>query len=163
MLASLMGCSYESLVIDNDMLGMIMRVVRGIEVNEETLSYRAIKDTVEGEGHFLRDPQTLSLMKTEYLYPNLADRSTQEEWGKRRFARYQGKSAEKKAREILNSHYPVYIDEKIDKKVRDNFPIEIPLDVIKPSKDRFFVFMARKKRRAGGSKARREIRQKNRN
>ena len=49
----------------------------------------------------------------------------------------QYKEAEKKAREILNSHYPVYIDEKIDKKVRDNFPIEIPLDVIKPTKDRF--------------------------
>jgi trimethylamine:corrinoid methyltransferase-like protein len=47
------------------------------------------------------------------------------------------KRAEKKAREILNSHYPVYIDEKIDKKVRDNFPIEIPLDVIKPTKNRF--------------------------
>ena len=136
MLASLMGCSYESLVIDNDMLGMIMRVVRGIEVNEETLSYRAIKDTVEGEGHFLRDPQTLSLMKTEYLYPNLADRSTQEEWENEGSPDIR-KRAEKKAREILNSHYPVYIDEKIDKKVRDNFPIEIPLDVIKPSKDRF--------------------------
>ena len=136
MLPSLMGCSYESLVIDNDMLGMIMRVVRGIEVNEETLSYRAIKDTVEGEGHFLRDPQTLSLMKTEYLYPNLADRSTQEEWENEGSPDIR-KRAEKKAREILNSHYPVYIDEKIDKKVRDNFPIEIPLDVIKPSKDRF--------------------------
>jgi len=136
MLASLMGCSYESLVIDNDMLGMIMRVVRGIEVNEETLSYRAIKDTVEGEGHFLRDPQTLSLMKTEYLYPNLADRSTQEEWQNEGSPDIR-KRAEKKAREILNSHYPVYIDEKIDKKVRDNFPIELPLDVIKPTKDRF--------------------------
>ena len=136
MLASLMGCSYESLVIDNDMLGMIMRVVRGIEVNEETLSYRAIKDTVEGEGHFLRDPQTLSLMETEYLYPNLADRSTQEEWENEGSPDIRQR-AEKKAREILNSHYPVYIDEKIDKKVRDNFPIEIPLDVIKPSKDRF--------------------------
>lgn len=136
MMASLMGCSYESLVIDNDMLGMIMRVVRGIEVNEETLSYRAIKDTVEGEGHFLRDPQTLSLMKTEYLYPNIADRSTQEEWQNEGSPDIRQR-AEKKAREILNSHYPVYIDEKIDKKVRDNFPIEIPLDVIKPTKDRF--------------------------
>ncbi len=136
MLASLMGCSYESLVIDNDMLGMIMRVVRGIEVNEETLSYRAIKDTVEGEGHFLRDPQTLALMKTEYLYPNLADRSTQEEWQNEGSPDIRQR-AEKKAREILNSHYPVYIDENIDKKVRDNFPIELPLDVIKPTKDRF--------------------------
>ncbi len=46
MMASLMGYSFESLVIDNEMLGMVMRTVRGIEVNEETLSYRAIKETV---------------------------------------------------------------------------------------------------------------------
>jgi trimethylamine--corrinoid protein Co-methyltransferase len=50
MMASLMGYSYESLVIDNEMLGMVMRTVRGIEVNEETLSYRAIKDMLEIKG-----------------------------------------------------------------------------------------------------------------
>ena len=136
MMASLMGYSFESLVIDNDMLGMVMRTVRGIEVNEETLSYRAIKDTVEGEGHFLRDPQTLELMKTEYLYPTLADRSTQEEW-EAEGSPDMRQRAEKRAREILNSHYPVYIDDETDKKVRDTYPIEISRDVIKPTKDRF--------------------------
>ena len=115
---------------------MVMRTVRGIEVNEETLSYRAIKETVEGEGHFLRDPQTLSLMKTEYLYPTLADRSTQEEWESEGSPDMRQR-AEKRAREILNSHYPVYIDDKIDKKVRDTFPIEISRDIIKPAKDRY--------------------------
>ena len=45
--------------------------------------------------------------------------------------------AEKKAREILNSHYPVYIDDATDKKIRDTYPIEISRDIIKPSKDRF--------------------------
>ncbi|GIT36974.1 MAG: hypothetical protein Ct9H300mP6_08420 [Gammaproteobacteria bacterium] len=136
MMASLMGYSFESLVIDNDMLGMVMRTVRGIEVNEETLSYRAIKDTVEGEGHFLRDPQTLKLMKTEYLYPTLADRSTQEEW-EAEGSPDMRQRAEKRAREILNSHYPVYIDDETEKKVRDTYPIEISRDVIKPTKDRF--------------------------
>ena len=65
MMASLMGCSYESLVIDNEMLGMVIRAVRGIEVNDDTLSYSEIEKTIQGEGHFLRSPQTLSLMKTE--------------------------------------------------------------------------------------------------
>ena len=30
MLGSLMGCSFEQLVVDNDMLGMVLRTVRGI-------------------------------------------------------------------------------------------------------------------------------------
>ena len=136
MMASLMGVSFESMVIDNDMLGTVMRVVRGIEVNEETLSYQAIEDTVNGGGHFLRNEQTLSLMKTEYLYPTLADRSTQEEW-EAEGSPDMRQRAEKRAREILNSHYPVYIDDETDKKVRDTYPIEISRDVIKPTKDRF--------------------------
>ena len=53
MMASLMGCSYESLVIDNEMLGMVMRAVRGIEVNDDTLSYSEI-ETIQGEGHFFK-------------------------------------------------------------------------------------------------------------
>ena len=37
MQASLMGCALESYVIDNDMLGVILKSLHGIEVNEETL------------------------------------------------------------------------------------------------------------------------------
>ena len=136
MMASLMGCSYESLVIDNEMLGMVMRAVRGIEVNDDTLSYSEIEKTIQGEGHFLRSPQTLSLMKTEYLYPNLADRSRQEEWESEGSPDMR-KSAENYARKILNSHYPVYIDEKTDQKIRDKFPIKISKDIIKPKSNRF--------------------------
>jgi len=40
---SLMGCCFESMVIDNDMLGAINRTVRGIEVNDETLSLEAMR------------------------------------------------------------------------------------------------------------------------
>ncbi len=51
--ASLLGASFESYVIDNDTLGAVQRTVRGIEVNEDTLSFDVIKDVVNGEGHFL--------------------------------------------------------------------------------------------------------------
>ena len=136
MMASLMGCSYESLVIDNEMLGMVMRVVRGIEVNDDTLSYDVIKKTIKGEGHFLRSSQTLSLMKTEYLYPNLADRSRQEEWEDEGSPDMR-KRAELYARKILNTHYPVYIDDLTDKIIRERFPIKIPRKIIKPDTDRF--------------------------
>ena len=41
MLGSLMGCSFEALVIDNDMLGMAQRILRGVEVTDDTLGNRA--------------------------------------------------------------------------------------------------------------------------
>jgi trimethylamine--corrinoid protein Co-methyltransferase len=77
---SLLGQSFEGLVIDNDMFGNVQRLLRGIEITEETLSYDVIRDTVYGSGHYLGHPQTLALMQTEYLYPEVADRRTAGEW-----------------------------------------------------------------------------------
>jgi trimethylamine--corrinoid protein Co-methyltransferase len=124
MMGSLMGLSLESLVIDNDMLGTVLRTVRGIEVNEETLSYHVIADAVRGEGHFLRQEQTLELMRSEYEYPDLADRLPPNQWqeGGSLDIREQ---AGARVREILSSHYPEYIDPAIDEKIRDRFPIEL--------------------------------------
>ena len=77
---SLLGQSFEGMVIDNDMLGNVQRLLRGIEVTDETLSYGVIEDTVFGTGHYLNQPQTLELMQKEYLYPEVADRRTPGEW-----------------------------------------------------------------------------------
>jgi trimethylamine--corrinoid protein Co-methyltransferase len=68
MMGSLMAFSPESLVIDNDMLGTVLRTVRGIEVSDETLSIDVINEVVHGEGHFLRSEQTMELMRSEYEY-----------------------------------------------------------------------------------------------
>ncbi len=121
---SLLGQSFEGMVIDNDMLGNVQRVLRGIEVTEETLSYDVIENTVFGSGHFLNQPQTLELMQTEYLYPEVADRRTPGEWevtGKEDIYRL----AHEKVNSILESHYPVYIEPRADAKIRDNFPIRL--------------------------------------
>jgi len=122
MMGSLMGLSMESLVIDNDMLGTVLRTVRGIEVNERTLSYDVIENAVRGEGHFLRQEQTLELMRTEYEYPELADRLPPNQWEEGGSLDIREQAAAR-VREIMSSHYPDYIDAKIDKKIRDRFPI----------------------------------------
>jgi len=127
MVGSLMGLSYESLVIDNDMLGAVLRTVRGIEVNDETLSVDVIRQAVAGEGHFLRQEQTLALMRTEYEYPSLADRRPPNDWvdGGSPDIRHQ---AGERVKEILSTHYPEYIHPDIDKKIREKFKIELPRD-----------------------------------
>jgi len=38
-----MTASYDKLVIDNEILGMVMRAVEGIEVNDTTLAFDEIK------------------------------------------------------------------------------------------------------------------------
>jgi trimethylamine--corrinoid protein Co-methyltransferase len=125
MLASLLGCSFEAMVIDNEMLGCIQRALRGIEVTDETLSYEVIRETVYGAGHFLSHPQTLELMETEFLYPDLADRSAPRAW-EEAGAREIRERARERVRQLLSSHYPVYIDDVTDEKIRERFEIALP-------------------------------------
>ena len=47
------------MVIDNDMIGNIQRIIRGIEVTDETLSVDVINEAVHGVGHYLGNEQTL--------------------------------------------------------------------------------------------------------
>ena len=78
---SLMGFCMESLVLGDDMLGQVLRCVKGIDVSEDAVSLDAMKAVcLGGPGHYLGHDQTLSLMQTEYIYPVVADRSTPKLW-----------------------------------------------------------------------------------
>ena len=125
MLASILSCSLEALVIDNDMLGSINRTVRGIEVNEETLSAQLIADVIAGPGHFLGSPQTLELMQREYVYPEIGDRDTPDNW-----LDAGGKDARDRAHEhvqrVLAEHHPSHIAPDVDARIRAAFPIRLP-------------------------------------
>ena len=74
-----MTASYDKLVIDNEINGMLMRAVSGIEVNEETLAYDLIKQTGPG-GHFVSNRHTRRYMRREHYQPSLSDRRDRERW-----------------------------------------------------------------------------------
>jgi trimethylamine--corrinoid protein Co-methyltransferase len=133
MLASLIGCSFEALVVDNEMLGSVQRAVRGIEVNDETLSYEVLEDVCRGgPGHFLGQPQTLRIMETEYLYPELGDRSTTGEWEENGSKLIHERAVEK-LRELMASHYPEYIDPKLAEELRRRYPIKLSAEAMQAS------------------------------
>ncbi len=136
MQASLMGCSREALVIDNDMLGAVQRTIRGIEVNDDTLSYEVIEQTALGEGHFLGSEQTLALMETEYLYPNIVDRTPPNVW-QENGSHDILERAEARVEQILSTHYPTYIDPHLDEKIRKQFSIVLPQEHMRPGSDRW--------------------------
>ena len=48
MMASILACSLEMMVIDNDLLGAVNRTVRGIEVNSDSLASQVIRDVIAG-------------------------------------------------------------------------------------------------------------------
>ena len=131
MQASLLGTSLEGYVIDNDVLGAILRTVRGIEVNDDTLSFDVIKDVVYGPGHFLGHEQTLRGMERDYVYPEIGDRSTPLEW-EEQGAEDVREPAKRRVREILCNEYPDHIDPKADEQIRAKFNILLPREHMTP-------------------------------
>jgi trimethylamine--corrinoid protein Co-methyltransferase len=136
MMASLIGCSVEAMVIDNDMLGNIQRVLKGINVTEDTLSFDEIARAISGPGHYLGSPKTLELMETEYLYPHIADRDSMNGWQSRGAPDIR-QAARIRAQEILSSHYPAYIDPVTDAKLRERFPILLKAEDMRASSGRW--------------------------
>ena len=58
-----------------------MRLVRGIDVTPDSTSIQAMKEVcLGGPGHYLGSDQTLKLMQTEYIYPNVGNRMSPKEW-----------------------------------------------------------------------------------
>ncbi|MDX1522244.1 MAG: trimethylamine methyltransferase family protein [Anaerolineae bacterium] len=129
MLESLLTVAYEQYIIDDDINGQVMRLVRGLEVTEESLSIEAIHEVCNGDGHYLGHPQTLALMNSEYHYPHTADRVTRADWhtaGGLDMA----ERARQQARQILESTFPDIVPEAVDRQLRNTFNILLPREVM---------------------------------
>jgi trimethylamine--corrinoid protein Co-methyltransferase len=130
--ASLLGFSLESLVIDNDIIGATQRTIRGIEVDDESLSFEVTKDVcLNGPGHYLGSDQTLQLMQSAYLYPVVGDRKSPNEWTE------QGahdiiERAARKVRDILATHFPAHVPEAVDARIREQFPVRLARAGMRP-------------------------------
>jgi trimethylamine--corrinoid protein Co-methyltransferase len=70
---------YEKFVIDNEILGMVMRAVSGIKVNDSTLAFNLIKEVGPG-GNFVAARHTRNFMRREHYRPTLSDQNSREEW-----------------------------------------------------------------------------------
>jgi trimethylamine--corrinoid protein Co-methyltransferase len=133
MLESMLCVAYEQYVIDDDINGTAMRLVKGIEVTETALSLDVIDEVCRGEGHYLGHPQTLELMNNEYYYPHTADRRTRQDWEKdgspdmRELAR-------RRARAVLRDHFPPGFAPEVDAQLREMFPIALPPAMMRPGR-----------------------------
>jgi trimethylamine--corrinoid protein Co-methyltransferase len=74
-----MTASYDKLVIDNEIIGMVMRAVEGIRVDDETLAFDLIKKVGPG-GHFVSARHTRRHMRSEQYFPELSDRQERDKW-----------------------------------------------------------------------------------
>ena len=124
MMASLLGVSYEAFVIDNEMLSHVYRMIRGIEVTEDSMAFETMKGVITGEGHFLGETQTMEAMERDYYYPKFSDRLEPTAW-KEAGATTIEQRAEAHARDVLKNHHPEYIAKDVDQKIRAHHKIRL--------------------------------------
>ena len=96
--------SMEMAVICDDVLGNVLRIVRGTEVSDETLAVEVIEQ-VGPEGNFLGHKHTLKHIRNEIHMPRIFDRAPETTWAKAG-AKALHEVAKEKAQKILKEHYP---------------------------------------------------------
>lgn len=127
MQAGLMGCSLDAYVIDNDMLGAILRSLAPVAIGAEALDAGAIAEVARGEGHFLGRPETLARMERDFLYPRIGDRRSPEAW-EADGAPDIRVAAAAQARAILASDGPRHLDPETEAALRARFDIRLPTE-----------------------------------
>ncbi|CAA7600615.1 trimethylamine-corrinoid protein Co-methyltransferase [Acididesulfobacillus acetoxydans] len=108
--------SLEYLTINNDVIGMARRLVRGIKVNDETLALDLI-DKVGPGGHFLAEDHTMKYFKTETYYPELINRQRYDAW-KENGSKTLFQRANEKVKDIIENYQPEPLPQDVQKRIR---------------------------------------------
>ncbi len=112
-----MTMSYEQLLIDEEIVRMIRRILQGIAVNKDTLALDVIKK-VGPAGNFLAERHTLKYMRQELSTTTLINRKMRDNWvnnGSKDIAEV----ARERAVEILENYKPIPLPEDVRKKIHD--------------------------------------------
>jgi trimethylamine--corrinoid protein Co-methyltransferase len=110
MLESGITFDYAQLVLDAEFIRMITHVVKGFEVNRESLAVDVI-NTVGISGDFISQRHTLEHMQ-QHSRPELIDRTRMQKW-QAAGARDSYQQALKKTRDILRNYQPQPLPEKV--------------------------------------------------
>lgn len=121
MITNMNAASLEQAVIDDEMVGMVLRALRGIELTGDSLAREAISRVGPG-GHYLMDPHTLHFMRSELYHPSLSDRRNRAAWENagspdtrtRAIARLE---------KLMQAHEPPGLPPQVDEAARDRFAI----------------------------------------
>ncbi|MHB8996542.1 MAG: trimethylamine methyltransferase family protein [Armatimonadota bacterium] len=114
-LESQRAISLPQMIIDDEIMAMVLRLQRGIEVNEDTLAY----DVIAELGHkadYLGHDHTLSHFRTEVVYPTVAWTDRREPW-QAAGAKTLTERAEARVAEILEGEAPQYLPEDVQREL----------------------------------------------
>jgi len=114
MVDSGMTLDYGKLVVDDEINRAIIQVVKGFEVNTETLSLDLIEE-VGHKGNYLTHSSTYEHCK-DFISPNLMDRDTYESWTSKGESSLHARALEH-AKQVVENHRPTPISQQAQKEI----------------------------------------------
>jgi trimethylamine--corrinoid protein Co-methyltransferase len=108
--------SFEMIVLTDELVSLTDNLMKGIEIDDETLMLDEIHDAGPG-GHFLDTEQTLGRFR-DFWYPSLLDRSRREQW-LAEGATTLGQRLNARVNEIVKEHRPRPLDSDQKRKVQE--------------------------------------------
>lgn len=105
-----------SIVMCDEIISYVKRILRGFEITDETLALDLIKNVGPG-GEFLGQRHTLKHFRKELWIPQFLNRKDPEAWKKEGSLSY-GDKVIQKAKDILNNHKPESLPIEILEKIK---------------------------------------------
>jgi len=78
-LGSYISMSFEKFLLDEELAGMIKKILKPLEISPETIDLETMKEVGIG-GQYLTQPKTFKLCRTEFYLPRLMSRAGYDAW-----------------------------------------------------------------------------------
>lgn len=124
MLESMLSIAYEQFVIDDEIIGNACKILKGIQVDGDTLALEVI-DAVGPGGNYMTAPHTMAHIRSEYYNSNgVTDRKNRDRWEAEG-----GLDARQRAVDMakkLLANEKSYIPGDVDAAIREKYNIILP-------------------------------------
>jgi len=120
MLDSGNSISYEQYVIDDEIIGMVQRMVKGIRIDSNTLAFDIIKKVGPG-GNFVLEDHTVEHMMDEFFYPNLGVRCNFDIWEQKKRPGMLSRASDR-VKTILRDRKEGLLDQNLITEINKKFP-----------------------------------------
>ena len=105
----LCGC-FEQVVLTDEIIAMVKRYLRGIDIDKNTLALDVIEKVGPG-GNFLSEDHTFKNFKSQMFMPKLIDRNVYATW-KKAGSKDLSVRVNEKVKDILSTYRPEQIEDK---------------------------------------------------
>ena len=110
-LGAYVAMSYEKFIIDEELCGMLKKIIEPIEINTESIDLAMIKEVGIG-GNYLTQPKTFELCRTAFFLPELMTVQDYDGW----FSAG-AKRVDERAADVLNKRLANYEKPEIDPEI----------------------------------------------